>query len=103
MDDGFRSRLNRLGRETGKTQEELLAELRAEIGMEPKGLRKWVEAVKSSLRRPTETDRENRRIFEENKAREAAASGETFAEKLKAAGLGKAPGTPLDGNGPIGR
>jgi hypothetical protein len=62
-------KLNDLARETGKTHAQLLTEARDALLGEPTGLRKWVELVKSSLRRPTATDRENRRIFEENQAR----------------------------------
>jgi hypothetical protein len=65
-------KLNDLARETGKTHAELLTEARDALLGEPTGLRKWVELVKSSLRRSTATDRENRRIFKENEARSHA-------------------------------
>ncbi len=74
-------KLNDRARETGKTHAELLTEARDALLGEPTGLRKWVELVKSSLRRPTATDRENRRIFEENQARSHA----EMARAMKAA------------------
>ena len=87
MADGYLKKLNEHARMTGKTRAELEDELRGALFGEPKGIAKWIDSVRKSLRRPTESDRENRRVFEETRAREAAADYAARADKALAAKL----------------
>ena len=67
--DAFR-RLNETARRTGQTHAEILTSARDALLGKPTGFQKWKEVVTSALRQPTEQDRANRQVYEENLRRE---------------------------------